>query len=209
MGSLSDDCPFRFENDYGADSKPKPQDVKSKQTAIRLLIAFMSKLEDIREKLAASSIPLEIAMNLNAFYHELFAEKRITPQIYMVFMNNLNALVDNLTGFERILRTPIPLAYSIHLSQVVWIYLIALPFQFVDSLKWTTVAVVAICAFTFFGIESIGGQIENPFGYDENDLPLDDFVEILTAELNLMSNQRGYESSNWILDDEDDAKQNC
>jgi ion channel-forming bestrophin family protein len=28
-------------------------------------------------------------------------------------------------------------------------------------------------SFTLFGIEAIGLEIENPFGYDANDLPLD------------------------------------
>jgi putative membrane protein len=34
---------------------------------------------------------------------------------------------------------------------------------------------VLLCgvSFTLLGIEAIGLEIENPFGYDENDLPLD------------------------------------
>ena len=34
----------------------------------------------------------------------------------------LNQLVDSLTGLERILTTPIPFSYSIHLWSVCWIY---------------------------------------------------------------------------------------
>jgi len=32
---------------------------------------------------------------------------------------------------------------------------------------------VALVSFTLFGIEEIGIEIENPFGRDPNDLPLD------------------------------------
>lgn len=32
---------------------------------------------------------------------------------------------------------------------------------------------VALISFTLFGIEEIGIEIENPFGHDANDLPLD------------------------------------
>jgi putative membrane protein len=43
--------------------------------------------------------------------------------------------------------------------------------------------VVAIVAFTVFGIEAIGVEIENPFGHDANDLPLDQICR--TMQLNI------------------------
>jgi ion channel-forming bestrophin family protein len=89
----------------------------------------------------------------------------------------LNNLVDSLGGCERILKTPIPLAYSIHLKQLLIIYCLSLPFQFVGILVWWTIPVVMLVSFTLFGIEEIGIEIENPFGNDKNDLPLDDICQ--------------------------------
>ena len=48
-----------------------------------------------------------------------------------------------------------------------------MPFQIVQSLGWWTGLISALVSFTLLGIEAIGLEIENPFGYDENDLPLD------------------------------------
>jgi ion channel-forming bestrophin family protein len=48
------------------------------------------------------------------------------------------------------------------------LYIILLPFQLVIPVGWWVVPAVAISAFTLFGIEAIGGEIENPFGYDAN-----------------------------------------
>lgn len=87
----------------------------------------------------------------------------------------VSSLVDILGGCERILRTPIPLAYSIHLKQLVLLYCLCLPFQLVKDLNWWTGPIVALISFTLFGIEEIGEEIENPFGYDPNDMPLDGF----------------------------------
>ena len=87
----------------------------------------------------------------------------------------LNSLVDCLTQFERILRSPIPLAYSIHLSQTVWIYCLTLPFQLVGAVEYGTIPIVFLATLVLMGIMQIGEEIENPFGYDENDLDLDDF----------------------------------
>ncbi len=78
--------------------------------------------------------------------------------------------MDCLSNFERILRTPIPLAYSIHLHYSVWLYILSLPYQIIGNLGWWTVPVVALGTFCLLGILSIGVEIENPFGYDENDL---------------------------------------
>jgi len=78
-----------------------------------------------------------------------------------------------LTSFEKVLRTPIPLAYSVHLHHMTWLYLIALPYQIIERLGWWTILVVAFAAFSFVGILEIGREIENPFGYDANDLVRD------------------------------------
>ena len=83
--------------------------------------------------------------------------------------------MDNLGNCERILRAPLPLAYAIHLKQLVLINCLTLPFQLVKDAGFFTGAAVALISFTLFGIDEIGIEIENPFGYDANDLPLEDF----------------------------------
>ncbi len=91
----------------------------------------------------------------------------------------MNKLIDNVGGCDRILTTPIPPAYVIHLNQLVLIYCLILPFQFVKDLGWWTGIFVAIVSFALFGIEEIGVEIENPFGYDTNDLPLDKICQTI------------------------------
>ena len=43
--------------------------------------------------------------------------------------------------------------------------------------------VVAIVAYTFFGLDALGDEIEEPFGMDANDLPLNAICR--TIEINL------------------------
>ena len=90
--------------------------------------------------------------------------------IFLKSISAINSLLENLTNFERILRTPIPLAYSIHLHHCVWLYLLAVPFQFVGTHGWGTILIVGLGSFCMLGILSIAYEIENPFGYDDNDL---------------------------------------
>ena len=92
-------------------------------------------------------------------------------------------MVDSLGGCERILKTPIPMAYAIHLKQLLLIYCLTLPFQVVTQLEWWTAIVVMVVSFTLFGIEAIGMEIENPFGRDYNDLPLDTICETMKRNI--------------------------
>jgi putative membrane protein len=90
-------------------------------------------------------------------------------------MNSLvNDLLEALTTCERILETPIPLAYAIYLKRLLLIYCFSLPFQIVLTLHWWTSPIAIILSFVLLGIEEIGTEIENPFGEDANDLPLEE-----------------------------------
>ncbi len=96
---------------------------------------------------------------------------------------NVKGIIDSLGGCERILRTPLPLAYVIHLRQLVLIYCLLLPFPLVKDLGWGTGLFVALISFTLLGIEEIGIEIENPFGYDINDLPLNTICNNMSNEI--------------------------
>jgi len=169
-----------------------PQDIEFKKSALRLLPAFAvamklhlrqeavnPELEPLMspaqyQKLKSmNNPPLEIAFWIEDYLHEQY-ERNCLDVYQLTGMKDLiNSMIDVLGGCERILKTPIPLAYAIHLKQLLLLYCLALPFQMVNDLAWGTGPVVALISFTLFGIEEIGIEIENPFQHDTNDLPLD------------------------------------
>ncbi len=113
-----------------------------------------------------------------------------------ILQSNLKSMIDSIGGCERILRTPLPLAYVIHLKQLVLIYCILLPFQLVKDLGWWTGLFVSLISFTLLGIEEIGIEIENPFGYDANDLPLDTICNTVKQDIEeLITNNYAIESN--------------
>jgi putative membrane protein len=95
----------------------------------------------------------------------------------------LNSLVEAYGRMETIRSTPIPVAHLIHQKQVLALFGCVLPFAIVDDYKWWSVPVVAIIAFTLYGIEGIGVQLEDPFGYDKNDIKMDGIIEDTRQEL--------------------------
>ncbi len=128
--------------------------------------------------------PVRIMNWFADYFSELYHIQKVIP--YRLFVE-LNRSLDQITmifsSCERISNTPLPRPYSIHLKHLLLLYCFALPFQFVAELHWFTIPVVGIISFTLLGIEDIGVEIENPFGYDRNDLPLDKFCQQVQAEI--------------------------
>ena len=92
---------------------------------------------------------------------------------------NIHLLVGYHGGCERIRKTPLPFAYVVHLRRALVIYCFTLPFALVETFGWTTVLDTLLVAYVFFGIEEIGVEIEGPFGFDDNDLPLEQICETI------------------------------
>ncbi|KAF0483853.1 UPF0187-domain-containing protein [Gigaspora margarita] len=99
----------------------------------------------------------------------------------------INLLVEYITRFERILKTPLPIAFSIHLYQSLWIYCLSLPFQLVASVGWITIIIVFFVSFILFGVERITAEVQNPFGYGYNHFDLDYFCETVKREINAIN----------------------
>lgn len=127
--------------------------------------------------------PLDISIWIGDYLQEQYQRHCINNYQCANMQELLNILVDNLGTCERILKTPMPLAYAIHLKQLLFLYCFLLPFQIVESLGWWTGLISALVSFTLFGIEAIGLEIENPFGYDENDLPLDTICKTMKRNI--------------------------
>lgn len=169
----------------------QPEDREGKVAALKLLVAFaIATKQHLRQEALDAEVatliapakfrklqtmphpPLEIAFWIGDYLQDQYSHQQFDSYQLMAMQTLLNGLVDSLGGCERILKTPMPMAYSIHLKQLLLLYCLSLPFQTVGQLGWWTGAVVALISFTLFGIEEIGIEIENPFGHDANDLPL-------------------------------------
>lgn len=113
-------------------------------------------------------------------------------------VNNLAALNDVLTGTERVLTTPLPVAYAIAISQITWVYVFLLPFQLVGVLNWVTIPATVAAGYIILGLLFIGREIENPFGQDVNDLPMELYCAQIAAELDVIASKPKPAPRQWI-----------
>lgn len=125
-------------------------------------------------------------------------------------MTALAALTDTQSSAERVLTTPLPVGYNILISQIVLLYIYLLPFQLFSTLGWITIPGTVAAAYIIIGLAAIGNELENPFGNDVNDLPLDHYCEELQRELDTLTSVpapkfgevlkgKGVEGDNMVL----------
>ena len=102
-----------------------------------------------------------------------------TAQQHWLVSQNLERMVDILGACERILKTPIPYSYSMFMKKFIFLYVVTLPLGFVTTFGWWAVPVVMLVFYILVSVELIAEEIEDPFGVDENDLPLDGLCETI------------------------------
>ncbi|KAI4093137.1 MAG: hypothetical protein L6R37_007439 [Teloschistes peruensis] len=156
-----------------------------------------------RSKKNLGNLPLEILTYMSAYMESTTKTGQLPNGVQQAMvMANLASLNEVLAGTERVLNTPLPIAYSIAISQITWVYVIMLPFQLWDALGWITIPGTIVGAYIILGIAAIGREIENPFGRDENDLPLDKFCQTLEDEINIIAARRPPKFEDFVANQE-------
>jgi putative membrane protein len=179
-------------------AESEPRDRENKISNLRLLVAFAiaTKLQLRKEPInseleslmtpeqflklkAVQSTPLQLAVWIGDYLQQQYNRNLVSANQLTAMNVLVNGLLEALTTCERIVSTPIPLAYGIYLKRLLLIYCFSLPFQVVDTLHWWTSPIAAILCFVLLGVEEIGTEIESPFGDDANDLPLDEICSTI------------------------------
>jgi putative membrane protein len=97
---------------------------------------------------------------------------------YRILDERLASLAALQAGCERIAGTPLPFAYTLLLQRTAHIVCLLLPFGLVASTGWATPLFTALIAYTFFGLDALSEELEDPFGTEANDLALDGLCRV-------------------------------
>jgi len=117
-------------------------------------------------------IPNQIAALMLRQVHDMLEEKKITGEQLLFLNAELQSFTDICGACERIKNTPIPYSYSVFIKKFIQFYVATLPFGFVFTLGYLVIPIVGFIFYVLASLELIAEEIEEPFGADENDLPL-------------------------------------
>lgn len=135
------------------------------------------------ELAGAHHLPMAIAVRLSATLKEARDAGLLGEYQHIALDQNIQSLIDCLGGCERIHRTPLPFAYVVHLRRALIIYCYSLPLILLPVFGWATIVVTLLLSYVLLGIEEIGVEISDPFGTDDNDLPLERLCATIETDL--------------------------
>jgi putative membrane protein len=118
-------------------------------------------------------VPNQIAASIFAKTIELQHRGLLLPEHVLLLNNELESFTNICGACERIKNTPIPLSYSSYIKKFIFVYCITLPLGYVFVLHFLIVPFVMFVFYVLASLEVIAEEIEDPFGVDSNDLPVE------------------------------------
>lgn len=133
----------------------------------------MARFLDGQPAPAGTNPPEAMLREMGRRIGELKSSGRIEAMDFRILDERLGALAALQAGCERIANTPLPFAYTLLLHRAAYVFCMLLPFGLAGALGWMTPLFTVVIAYSFFGLDALSEELEDPFGMEMNDLPLD------------------------------------
>jgi len=114
---------------------------------------------------------------------ELAGEGLFDSFRHIAMARTIGAFYDSLGQCERIKETPFPRQYAESSRILVWIFVLLMPFGFVQDFGWLTIPFGVLAGEAFVAMEAVGELTEHPFDFLDTDVPM--FALSRTVEIDL------------------------
>ena len=121
--------------------------------------------------------PNQVASAIIRKTEQLYKDEIISGDQFIILNNEISAFTDICGACERIKNTPIPFSYSAFIKKFIVLYVLSLPLGYVFSLGYYAAPIVTFVFYVLASLELIAEEIEEPFGTDPNDLPMQKIAE--------------------------------
>ena len=130
-----------------------------------------------------------LQLQLSHWLAEQRRQGQISDIVWGNIDNNLNQLAAVLGGCERLASMPVPFAYGLLLHRTVYLFCSLLPFALAPDLHAMTPLVSMFIAYTFLSLDTLAEELEMPFGYENNHLPMDAICTNIEINLREMAGE--------------------
>ncbi|MBM3430861.1 MAG: hypothetical protein FJX99_07755 [Bacteroidetes bacterium] len=155
------------------------------------IVHFTSAMRDHLRDIPYAALNLEQTIHaplhiMTQIQQKLASQKKsgfISEENFLALEKHLVQLIDSLGGCERIKNTPIPYSYSMFFKKFIFLYVVTLPLAFVVQFGYYSIIISVFFFYVLVSIEVLAEEIEDPFGTDDNDLPIDDICRRIERNL--------------------------
>lgn len=128
-------------------------------------------------------VPNAISTNVQKRVNSLHKDGLISGDQLINLDNEMRVFTDVLGACERIKKTPIPFSYNLFIKKFIFLYTTTLPFGMAYDFQYWTIPIATSILYIFGSLELLAEEIEDPFGNDSNDLPLDEISSTIKKNL--------------------------
>ncbi len=121
--------------------------------------------------------PNQVAKLMFGRINDLYKKGKISGDQLIILNAEISSFTDICGACERIKNTPIPYSYSSFIRKFILFYSISLPVGYVMIMGYYAAPIVAFIFYVLASLELIAEEIEDPFGSDQNDLPMEKISE--------------------------------
>lgn len=137
----------------------------------------------------AKHLPLYISKQIYDTLAQWQARGQLDGLTLIVIDHHARALMDICGACERVKNSPIAVSYRAFMRQGIMLNLLSWPWYLTQMFDvWVTLPPLLIGAYFMIGIELIAEDIEEPFGKEEDDLPLDDICTTIKSTVHSIFN---------------------
>jgi putative membrane protein len=130
--------------------------------------------EETREIAACEHMPGTVSLRIAELLREGCDRMGMDRLAFLQAERARSQWIDNLGGCERILKSPLPIAYAIIIRRFVVLFLATLPFALLPRIDWLTPLVTLLVAYPILALDDIGAELQNPFDVrNVGHLPID------------------------------------
>lgn len=166
---------------------------EEKKVVLDLIVTYCTTL---KAKLRHGPVPISRALDYqhlttpcNALLQNVgqwLYQHRPNDFVYRNFNHYLNQMSTIQGGCERISNTPIPYAYSLLLHRTVGIFCAVYPLLLIHDFGVLTLLFSIFTTYALLALDAIATELEDPFGTEDNDLPLNAICNAIEIDLREM-----------------------
>jgi putative membrane protein len=173
-----------------------PQFLAYLQIYPRMLKLHLRKdYQQINKQFAQLGITNEIhhpMIYLNGQLYQIINDLRkqnlLQMEQYLALDSHVANLMDITGACERIANTPVPTAFAFFVKQALLFYALMFPFGWFNKFGYFIVPMILMIVYVLLGLELLSEELENPFGTDDHDLPLEGLSSTIANNLEAIAN---------------------
>jgi putative membrane protein len=142
--------------------------------------------EQARRVAESAHMPSFVAWRLGRLLQTASESHRMNEFAFLRVDHERALLMEHIGACERILRTPLPLVYSIKIRRFLLLFLLTTPLVLLHRLEtmWLVPPMTMLIAYPLLALDRIGAELQNPFGETNlNHLPLTQLTAMIEGNL--------------------------